>query len=54
VRSGTPRELADEITGERAPIRVPEGGISILVWDPSTRRASAYGEDHAILDDTPG
>jgi cytochrome b6-f complex iron-sulfur subunit len=52
---GNAQELADEITTERAPIRLPEGGISILVWDPSNPTAERnYGEDHAILDDSTG
>ncbi len=52
---GDARELADEINDTRAPIRVPEGGVSILVWDPSISAAERnYGADHAILDDTTG
>jgi cytochrome b6-f complex iron-sulfur subunit len=44
--------LVEEIDAERAPIRIPEGGISILVWDATNGAArDAYGEDHAILDD---
>lgn len=49
---GNAEELAAEIGQERAPIRVPEGGISILVWDASSGAAmDAYGEDHAVLPD---
>lgn len=47
--------LADEISSTRAPFRVPEGGLSIVVWDPSVSAAEReYGEDHAILDDNTG
>ena len=55
VPLGNADELVSEITDERAPLRVPEGGISILVWDPSSSAAMRnYGDDHAILDDTTG
>jgi cytochrome b6-f complex iron-sulfur subunit len=55
VPLGDARGFADEILAERTPIRIPEGGISILVWDPSESAAMRnYGEDHAILDDTTG
>ncbi|MEX2505202.1 MAG: ubiquinol-cytochrome c reductase iron-sulfur subunit [Egicoccus sp.] len=44
-------ELAATIEGDRAPYRVPEGGLSIVVWDPSLSAAERnYGEDHAIGD----
>ena len=47
--------LAEEITSTRAPFRVPEGGLSIVVWDPSVSAAEReYGNDHAILDDNTG
>ncbi len=54
VPLGNAAELAAEITSERTPIRVPDGGISIIVWDPTTSGAmAAYGDDHqAVLDDT--
>ena len=52
---GVAAELVAEINDARAPIRVPEGGISILVWDPSIAAAERnYGEDHAIVDDSTG
>lgn len=55
VPFGNAAELAEEIQSERAPLRVPEGGISILVWDPSSSAAMrAYGEDHAIINDNTG
>jgi cytochrome b6-f complex iron-sulfur subunit len=55
VPLGSARDFADQITSERTPVRIPEGGISILVWDPSESAAMRnYGEDHAILDDTTG
>ena len=45
--------LASEVTDLRTPVRIPEGGISIVVWDPSVRAAERnYAADHqAILDD---
>jgi cytochrome b6-f complex iron-sulfur subunit len=55
VALGDAAEIAAEINGERAPLRIPEGGISILVWDPSNAAAErAYGEEHAILNDSTG
>ncbi len=52
---GAAADLIEEIEAERAPLRIPEGGISILVWDPSSSAAMrAYGDDHAIVDDTRG
>jgi cytochrome b6-f complex iron-sulfur subunit len=47
--------LAATIRADRAPLRVPEGGFSIQVWDPSSRAAMrVYGDDHAVLDDETG
>ncbi len=44
--------LAATIQETRAPVRVPDGGISIVTWDPSSETAMAsYGEDHAIVGD---
>ncbi|MTV24414.1 Rieske 2Fe-2S domain-containing protein [Nitriliruptoraceae bacterium ZYF776] len=44
-------EVAAEIESTRAPVRVPEGGISIVAWDPNNSSAmSNYGEDHAIVE----
>lgn len=55
VPMGNAAEIAAEIRAERAPRRVPEGGIAILVWDPSSSAAmQAYGEDHAVVDDSTG
>ena len=55
VALGDAREIANDVLNERTPLRIPEGGISILVWDPSLSAARrAYGDDHAILDDTTG
>ncbi|MEX2324978.1 MAG: hypothetical protein WD576_04450, partial [Nitriliruptoraceae bacterium] len=53
VPLGDAASLASEITSMRTPIRVPDGGISIIVWDPSSSSAmSAYGDDHqAIVSD---
>ncbi|MFA9432695.1 ubiquinol-cytochrome c reductase iron-sulfur subunit [Egicoccus sp. AB-alg2] len=48
VPIGSFAEIAAEIEGERAPFRVPEGGLSIVRWDPSNSTAErSYGEDHA-------
>lgn len=56
VPLGTAEDLASQIQGERSPIRIPEGGVSIIVWDPSISGAEeAYGEHHqAILADDLG
>jgi cytochrome b6-f complex iron-sulfur subunit len=55
VALGNAAELAEEIRAERAPVRVPEGGISIITWDPSDSAAEGfYGEEHAILDGSTG
>lgn len=54
VALGDPQELVERITSERAPVRVPEAQVSILVWDPSVPAAQRnYGDDHrAVIDDT--
>jgi cytochrome b6-f complex iron-sulfur subunit len=54
VPLGDANTIADEIMDERAPRRIPEAGISILVWDPSVSAAERnYGDDHrAIINDT--
>lgn len=55
VPLGTATDLVDEITSARTPVRVPEAGLSIIVWDPSVGTATrAYGEDHAVLNETTG
>ncbi|MFP4634775.1 MAG: ubiquinol-cytochrome c reductase iron-sulfur subunit [Nitriliruptoraceae bacterium] len=55
VDLGNAFDLLEEIDDERAPIRIPEGGISILAWDPSDSNAmTAYGEDHAVVDEGEG
>jgi cytochrome b6-f complex iron-sulfur subunit len=55
VPMGNAEELAAIIQDSRAPVAVPEGGISIVVWDPSNEAAmELYGEDHAILSDSVG
>jgi cytochrome b6-f complex iron-sulfur subunit len=55
VAIGNAAEIAAEIASERAPLRVPEGGLSIVRWDPSSSTAERnYGEDHAILGDDLG
>jgi cytochrome b6-f complex iron-sulfur subunit len=47
----TAETLADTIQESRVPIRVPDGGISIVTWDPGNDTAmSLYGEDHAIVE----
>jgi cytochrome b6-f complex iron-sulfur subunit len=52
VPLGSAEEFAAEINGDRAPLRIPEAGISILVWNAGSEAAmAAYGEDHAILAD---
>ncbi len=52
VALGTAAEIAAEVTAARAPLRIPEGGISILVWDASDDAASqSYGAEHAVLAD---
>jgi cytochrome b6-f complex iron-sulfur subunit len=53
VALGAAEELAAQISAERTPIRVPEGGISIITWDPTDSVAEgAYGEEHAIFGST--
>jgi cytochrome b6-f complex iron-sulfur subunit len=54
VPLGDAETLADLISSKRAPVRVPEGGISIVVWDPSSDAATEqYGDDHeAVLSET--
>ncbi|TVP67556.1 MAG: hypothetical protein EA340_10315 [Nitriliruptor sp.] len=55
VALGDAREIADNVLNDRTPLRIPDGGISVLVWDPSSSAAMrAYGDEHAILDDTTG
>ena len=55
VPFGSAAELVTEITANRAPVRVPEGGFSIQLWDPSLPGAQdAYGEFHAMVDDSTG
>lgn len=52
---GDAEELAATIQNERAPQRM-EGGLSVIVWDPSISGADrVYGEHHqAILSDEVG
>lgn len=52
---GDAAELAEIIQDERAPQRL-EGGLSVIVWDPSMSGAElAYGEQHqAVLADDVG
>ena len=54
VPMGDARELAERILSQRTPVRVPAGGISIVVWDPGVGAARrSYGEHHrAVLDAT--
>lgn len=54
VPLGDAEALAELIASERAPVRVPEGGISIVVWDPSIDAAmQLYGDEHeAVLSET--
>ncbi len=55
VDLGDAMELIEEIEEERAPIRIPEGGISILMWEPSLEAAMRnYGDDHAVVNDDIG
>jgi cytochrome b6-f complex iron-sulfur subunit len=51
VALGDAESLAAEIEETRAPIVVPDGGISIVTWDPSNGTAMTnYGEDHAVVE----
>ncbi len=52
---GDAAELAETIQNERAPQRM-EGGLSVIVWDPSMSGADlVYGEHHqAVLSDDVG
>ena len=53
VALGDAATLAAQIEEERAPIVVPDGGISIVTWDPANQIAMTnYGEDHAVLEGT--
>jgi len=54
VSLGDANEVLDEITASRAPKRIPEAGISIVVWDPSNSAAQRnYGDDHrAVIEET--
>jgi cytochrome b6-f complex iron-sulfur subunit len=55
VAVGEAAQLAARIGAERAPLRVPEGGVSIVRWDPSTRAAArTYGDQHAIISEDVG
>lgn len=55
IAFGDAAEIATQIGEERAPLRIPEGGISVVVWDPSIPAAGRnYGDDHAQLDETTG
>jgi cytochrome b6-f complex iron-sulfur subunit len=55
VPIGDARELVTTILGAKAPLAVPEAKISIVAWDPSLASArAAYGEQHAVLDDSVG
>jgi cytochrome b6-f complex iron-sulfur subunit len=48
-------ELAAVIQETRTPVRVPDGGISIVAWDPSNEQAmNLYGEQHAVLSESVG
>ncbi|GGI05679.1 ubiquinol-cytochrome c reductase iron-sulfur subunit [Egicoccus halophilus] len=49
VPIGPAAEIAAEIDADRAPYRVPEGGLSIVRWDPGNAAAERnYGPDHAF------
>lgn len=52
VEIGPAAEIAAQLAETRIPVRIPEGGVSLVLWDP-TREAQAanYGEDHATLGD---
>jgi cytochrome b6-f complex iron-sulfur subunit len=55
VAFGNAQEIADEINAERTPLRIPEAGLSVQVWDPSSGPAMRlYGDQHAIIDDNTG
>jgi len=52
VAIGSAAEIAAEIDAERAPFRVPEGGLSIIRWDPTNSTAMRnYGDFHGHTDD---
>ena len=52
VALGDADDLYDQIDSERAPQRFPDGGISVIIWDPTSSSARrAYGEEHAIFPD---
>ncbi len=55
VPGGAAAGLVSEINDTRAPVQVPEGGLSVVVWNPSNEQAQLnYGEDHAQLDEETG
>lgn len=55
VPLGNAREMADRIIADRAPLRVTEAGVTVLVWDPSDGAAMrAYGDQHAVVSDDVG
>jgi cytochrome b6-f complex iron-sulfur subunit len=50
VAVGEAAAIAGRIGSERAPLRIPEGGVSIVRWDPSDGVAArTYGDHHAIV-----
>jgi cytochrome b6-f complex iron-sulfur subunit len=55
VAVGGASAIAARIGEERAPVRIPEGGVSIVRWDPSLAAAArSYGDHHAILAEDVG
>ncbi|MGH3442322.1 MAG: ubiquinol-cytochrome c reductase iron-sulfur subunit, partial [Nitriliruptorales bacterium] len=50
-----PDGIFEEISGKKEPIAYPAGRLCLVTWNPSAPGAQeAYGEDHAILDDSRG
>ncbi|WP_052664862.1 ubiquinol-cytochrome c reductase iron-sulfur subunit [Nitriliruptor alkaliphilus] len=49
---GAAADLVSELVATRIPIRVPAGGVSLVLWDPTREaQAATYGRDHAVLGD---
>lgn len=51
---GDAKELAEDISSNRAPMEIAEAKISVVLWDPSVSVAARnYGDDHqAVIDDS--
>lgn len=43
-------DLIAELTATMVPVRVPAGGVSLVLWDPTREtQADLYGSHHAVL-----